>query len=45
LKYKLEAYPKNFPDFICDNPISIKVSGQDEEIKVGPNGTTQEEEV
>jgi hypothetical protein len=26
LRYKLEAYQKNFPDFICGNPTSIKVS-------------------
>jgi hypothetical protein len=45
LKYKLEAYPKKIPDFICGNPISIEVLSQDEEIKVGPNGTAQEEEV
>ncbi len=45
LKYKLETYQKNFPDFICDNPTSTKVLGHDEKIKVGPNGTAQEEEV
>ncbi len=45
LRYKLEAYQKNFPDFICGNPTSIKVSSQDEETKVGPSGTTQDEEV
>jgi hypothetical protein len=26
LKYKLEAYQKNFPNFICGSPTSIKVS-------------------
>jgi len=31
LKYKLEAYKKNFLDFICDSPTSIEVSGQNEE--------------
>ncbi len=31
MKYKLEAYQKNFPIFICDNSISIKVLGSDEE--------------
>ncbi len=45
LRYKLEIYQKNFLDFICRNPTSIEVLGQDEEIKVGPSGTTQEEEV
>jgi len=25
LKYKLEIYQKNFPNLICDNPISTKV--------------------
>ncbi len=45
LKYKLEIYQKNFLDFICGNPISIEVLGQDEETKVRLSGTTQEEEV
>ncbi len=45
MRYKLEAYQKNFPDFICGSPISTKVWGQDEETKVGLSGTTQEEEV
>ncbi len=45
LRYKLEAYQKNFLDFICGNPTSIKVLGHDEETKVGPNGIAQEEEV
>jgi hypothetical protein len=31
LKYKLEAYQKNFLDFICGNPTNIEVLGQDEE--------------
>jgi hypothetical protein len=39
LKYKLEAYQNNFPNFIYGSPISIKVLGQDEETEVGPNGT------
>ncbi len=43
LRYKLEAYQKKIPDFICGSPTSIEVLGQDEETKVGPNGTTQEE--
>jgi hypothetical protein len=45
LRYKLEAYWKNFPDFICGSLTSIKVSGQDEEIEAGPSGIVQEEEV
>jgi len=31
LRYKLEAYQKNFLDFICGNPTNTKVLGQDEE--------------
>jgi hypothetical protein len=45
LRYKLEVYQKNFPNFICGSPTSTKVSSQDEEIEVGPSGTSQEEEV
>jgi hypothetical protein len=45
MKYKLEAYQKNFPNFICGNPTSTKVSCQDEENEARPGGTTQEEEV
>ncbi len=30
MKYKLEAYQKNFLDFICGSLTSIKVSGQDD---------------
>jgi hypothetical protein len=26
LRYKLEVYQKNFPDFICGSPTSIEVS-------------------
>jgi hypothetical protein len=26
LRHKLEAYQKNFPNFICGSPTSIKVS-------------------
>jgi hypothetical protein len=40
LKYKLEAYQKNFFDFICGNPTSIEVSGQDKETEARPNGKT-----
>ncbi len=45
LRYKLEVYQKNFPNFIYGSPTSIKVLGQDEDIEARPNGTTQEEEV
>jgi hypothetical protein len=31
LKYKLEIYQQNFPNFIYGNPTSTEVSGQDEE--------------
>jgi hypothetical protein len=41
----LEAYQKNFLDFIYGSIISTEVLGQNEETKVGPNGTTHEEEV
>jgi hypothetical protein len=44
VRYKLEAYQKNFPNFIYGNP-SIEVSGQDEETKTKPSGTAQKEEV
>ncbi len=45
LRYKLEAYQKNFQNFIYGSPISTEVSSQDEEIETGPNGIIQEEEV
>jgi len=45
LRYKLETYQKKFLDFICGSPTSTKVTGQDEKIKVGPNGIAQEKEV
>jgi hypothetical protein len=38
LRYKLEAYQKKIPNFICGNPTSIEVLGQDEEIETGPSG-------
>ncbi len=44
MRYKLEAYQKNFSNFIYGNP-SIKVSGQDEETKARPNGTAHKEEM
>jgi len=45
LRYKLEVYQKNFPEFIYGNPTSIEESGQDEEIETRPGGTTSKEEV
>jgi len=45
LKYKLEVYQNNFPDFICGSPTSTEVSSQDEKTEVGFSGATQEEEV
>jgi hypothetical protein len=44
-RYKLEVYQMNFSNFICGSPISIKVSGLDEEIETWLSGTTHEEEV
>ncbi len=41
----LEAYHKNFPDFICGSLTIIEVSSQDEKTKVRFNGTAQEQEV
>ncbi len=41
----MEAYQKNFLDFICGSPTSTKVLGHDEEIEARPNKITQEEEV
>jgi hypothetical protein len=38
LKYKLEAYQKNFLDFIYGSSTNTEVLGQDEEIEVRPNG-------
>jgi hypothetical protein len=40
MKDKLEAYQKNFLDFICGSLTSIEVLGQNEEIETRPNGTT-----
>ncbi len=45
LRYKMEAYQNNFPDSICGSPISIKVTGPDEEIEARPSGVAQEEEL
>ncbi len=45
MRCKLEVYQNNFLDFVCGSLTSIEVSGQDEKTKVGPNGTTQEEEI
>jgi hypothetical protein len=41
----LEAHQNKFPNFICNNPTSRKVSGQDEDIEERSNGTAQEEEM
>ncbi len=45
LRYKLEVYQKNFPNFIYGSPTSTEVLCQDEETNVRPNGIAQEEEV
>jgi len=45
LKYKLEAYQQNFPDFIYGNPTNIEASGHNERKEAGPNGIAQEKEV
>ncbi len=45
LKFKLEAYQKNFPNFIFGSLTSVEVSGQDEENEARPNGITHEVEV
>ncbi len=44
-KIQIGSLSKEFPNFIYGNPISTKVSGQDEETKARPNGIAQEEEV
>ncbi len=45
LRYKLEVYQKNFPNFICGNPTNTEESNQDEETETRPSGTTPKEEV
>jgi hypothetical protein len=45
MRYKLEAYQKKIPNFICGSSTSIEVLNQDEETKVGPSGTSQKEEM
>ncbi len=45
LRYKLEAYQKNFLEFIYGNPTSTEVSGQYEKIEARFDGTTHEEEM
>ncbi len=45
LRYKLEAYQMNFPDYICGNPTSTKVSRHNEDTKIGPSGIAQDEEI
>jgi hypothetical protein len=41
-RYKLEMYPKNFPNFVYGNPTSTKTSSQDEENEARPNRMAQE---
>jgi hypothetical protein len=41
-KHKLEVYQRTFPNFVCGSPINIKTSNENED-KVGPNGTVEEE--
>jgi hypothetical protein len=41
----LEVYQRNFADFVCGSPTSMKASGQDEETKARPYGIVQDEEV
>jgi hypothetical protein len=36
----LEAYQKNFLDFIYGNPTSTKVSSHNEDTEARPSGTT-----
>ncbi len=38
MRYKLEAYQKNFINFIYGSPTSTWVSGQDEETEARPSG-------
>ncbi len=45
MRYKLEAYQKKIPDFMSGNLTSIEILGRDEDIKLGPNGIAQKEEV
>ncbi len=45
MRYNLEAYQKNFRNFIYGSPTSAKISDKDEKTKARPNGTTQEKEV
>ncbi len=45
LRYKLEAYQKNFTNFICGSLTSKDISGQDEKTEVGSSGIAQEVEM
>ncbi len=45
MRYNLEAYQKNFRNFICGSPTNVEVSDKDEKTKARPNGATQEKEV
>ncbi len=38
LRYKLEVYQKNFPNFVCGSPTSTKASDKDEEAQARPGG-------
>ncbi len=41
-EYKLEAYQRTFPYFVCGDPTSIKALDQDEDNEARPSGTVQE---
>ncbi len=45
LRCKFETYQKNFLNFTYGSLTNTEALDQDEEIEVGPRGTTQEEEV
>jgi hypothetical protein len=38
MRYKFEAYQKNFLDFICGSSTSMGVSSHDEKIETWPSG-------
>ncbi len=33
MRYKLEVYQKNFPNFVCGNPTSTEASNKDEDVE------------
>jgi hypothetical protein len=45
IRYNLEAYRMNFPNFICGNLISIEVLGHDEKTKSKAQWNNLREEV